>query len=97
METINGVERYKPTCNSKSLYNHTLAFTHITIERRTLEREIFRLIEDTMTNGGNINEIALRYMTALDADEQAEMQERIGQVQFTFDTDIVRETWQRGL
>lgn len=90
METINGVERFKPTRPSKSLYDHRLAYTHITIERRTLEREIFRVIEDSMVNGGQINEIALRCMTALDADALAE---KAGKVKFTFETDVVRERW----
>jgi hypothetical protein len=95
-EIINGVERFKPSCSVKSLYDHRLAYTHITIERKTLEREIFRVIEEAKANGGEINELALRCMTALDADASVEMREKADRVKFTFETDIVRQMWQRG-
>ena len=88
METINGVERFKPTHPIKSLYDHRLAYTHIIIERRTLEREIFRVIDEAMNNGGQIDDIALRCMKALDADALAE---KTGK--FIFETDVMRENW----
>jgi hypothetical protein len=99
-ETINGVTRFKATCLkdgrfTDSVYDHFHAYKNITVSRRTLEREICRTIEEMMYNGGTLRELSLRCMTALDADALAEQREAASKANFYFDTDIVREKWQR--
>ena len=92
-EVINGVKRYNATCNSASLYDFRSEFEYITISRRVLDRELRRTIEETMLGDGQINELTLQCMTALDADALVELREKAAQVKFTFDTEIVREAW----
>ncbi len=79
-------------CFNDSLYDHFHAYENIIVSRRTLEREICRTIEESMANGGTIGELALRCMTALDADAISEQREKASKVKFTF--DIVREKWE---
>ena len=65
---INGVRRFEATCDGESLYNYANAGESITIPRRLLEREIRRIIEEAMVEGGMITDLANNCMMALDAD-----------------------------
>ncbi len=65
---INGVKRYESTCDGESLYDKKKINDCITIPRSLLEREIRRIIEEAMVEGGMITDLAERCMVALDAD-----------------------------
>ena len=89
--TINGVRRFECTCASPSMYDFFHAYENITVSRYTLEREVRRIIEDAMVNGGQIAELSMSCMTALDADSLAEQRAR--SAEFLFETTIAHEKW----
>lgn len=69
---INGVRRYEATCTSNylSLYDYKLSPEYITVSRRVLERELVRIIEESLVEGGTFSDLAYKFMLAVDADSQ---------------------------
>ena len=68
---INGMKRLVSTCDAPSLYDYASSPEYITVPRRFLEREIRRVIEESLTSGGRISELACDCMCAIDADVEA--------------------------
>ena len=89
--TMNGVRRFVSTCDSPSLYHYAFEHENITVSKHTIEREVRRVIEESMAHGGGIAELAMSCMTALDADSLAEQRARA--VEFHFETTVTNEKW----
>lgn len=71
-EVINGVKRLVATSeNLPSLYDYENFPEYITVPRRLLEREIRRVLEESLIAGGSIPELACDCMYAIDADTKA--------------------------
>ena len=69
-EEVHGVRRYRATNLNleETGYDYSASPECITIPRKTLERELQRIIEEAMIEGGAIVNLAACCMKALDAD-----------------------------